>query len=79
MSSDARIRFQKDGQLRGTHDSVVGGFCPQHPLVSKYELSQLMRDIEWCTEQRLCWEIQDSGKYDDEKDEAFYLAGWCAR
>ena len=76
MSSDARIRFQHDGFLRGSHD----GECRHRPhaVVSKYDLGLLIQEIETCLERSLAWEIQDSGM-DEGVDERYYLAGWSAR
>jgi len=81
MSGDARIRFQKDGQLRASHDGAcIPHADVQHPLVThKYDLARVLIEIELCMgDHGLAWEIQDSGT-DDGPDERFYLAGWKAR
>jgi hypothetical protein len=77
MSSDARIRFQRDGSLRGSHDGDCLNGDERHAIETKYDLSGIIADIERCI--GLCaWEIQDSGN-DDGPDQRFYLAGWTAR
>ncbi len=74
MSSDARIRWQKDGTIRGSHD----GDCHSYHTGSKYDLRDIISDIERCLQCVLAWEIHDSGT-DDGNDERYYLAGWSAR
>lgn len=77
MSSDARIRFQKDGNIRGSHDGGCIGGASGHGVESKYDLVALMAQMEACVG-HLAWEIHDSGT-DSDKDERYYLAGWTAR
>lgn len=73
MSSDARVRWQADGQIRISHDGPCSAPI-QHPVVThRYDLAGALLDVAHCMGQSLAWEIREGG------EEGSWLAGYCAR